>query len=78
MDDFWFSQNMRYLREKNGFPQWRLAELVGVQDSTICNWEHGYTLPTLGYLVILEELFHTDLNTLVHRNLEEEDGKDAV
>lgn len=46
MADF-FSTNLKYLREKNNLSQSKLAEKIGVNQTTIARWEDDNRIPTI-------------------------------
>lgn len=52
--------NLKELREKNGFTQQALAQIMGVSVQTIKNWEAGKKIPSTS-LMKLQDVFH--LNT---------------
>ena len=37
---------LRRWRDRNGWKQWRAAEVLGVKVSTYANWERGHCEPT--------------------------------
>lgn len=56
-----FSRNLRALRQARGLTQAELAELLGVTQTTVCNWEGGL-LPRSGQVLesLLDALEATD------------------
>lgn len=55
---------IRELREAAGISQKRLAELMGVQPSVICNWESETALPRTRQLPALAEALGCTINDL--------------
>lgn len=49
---------MKDLRERIGYSQEQLAELVGVDRSYISKWENGVVRPEYKHLVILWRILH--------------------
>jgi DNA-binding transcriptional regulator YiaG len=41
---------IKQIRMALGWPQARLAEALGVNQSTVCNWEHRAVAPTLAVI----------------------------
>lgn len=66
----YLSENIRYLRKKNGFSQDRIAKQLGYKSfTTIQKWEMGVAVPPLAKLARLAELFEVDLNDLTYQPL---------
>ena len=55
---------IRELREAAGISQKRLAELMGVQPSVICNWESETALPRTRQLPALAAALGCTINDL--------------
>lgn len=65
------SQNIRYLRKKQGWGQDVLADKLGYKSyTTIQKWESGVSDPPLKSLHQLANLFHVDINDLANGDLE--------
>jgi transcriptional regulator with XRE-family HTH domain len=58
---------IRAARRTAGFSQAELAELMGVQQSSISQWERGHTRPSLEHLVPLATALGTSLDELLDR-----------
>lgn len=71
MNDY-LLQNIRYLRRKHMWSQYRLAKKVGCNIGTVKNWEIGRNYPTYLLMLRLEEVFKVSLDDLSHRNMEAE------
>ncbi|MGB9860066.1 MAG: helix-turn-helix transcriptional regulator [Moorellaceae bacterium] len=57
--------NLKQLREKRGLRQEDVAKMVGVERTTVANWERGAKQPSLETLVKLSQLFGVSLDELV-------------
>lgn len=57
--------NIKDLREKNGFSQQELADKVGVHKNTAINWETGATDPKSADLVKLSHVFGCTIEDIV-------------
>lgn len=60
------SENLAYLRKKQGLRQLQLAELVGVKPTTLSNYEKGISNPDLETLGRLKEVLHVSADDLVY------------
>ena len=56
--------NIRVLREKNGFTQQQVAEVVNVSQQAVAMWENGLTKPRADLLPRLAALFHCTIDEL--------------
>ena len=74
----YLANNIKYLRKKRGIKQKVMAKDIHVCFRTVQSWESGVSAPTLACLILLEKELQIDLNSLVHKNLEEEDEKNTV
>jgi DNA-binding transcriptional regulator YiaG len=52
-------KNLKKRREKAGIPQWKFAELMGVDARTVRYWESGKIAVKKGYLDRIESLLRT-------------------
>lgn len=60
-----FGETLKKLREQMHLRQNDLAEMAGVERSTVANWERGAKQPSLDTLVRLSEIFGVSLDELV-------------
>ena len=60
-----FADNLVYLRQHYGVTQEGLAEQLGVSRQTISKWEAGTNYPEMDKLLVLCDLFHTNLDDLM-------------
>jgi transcriptional regulator with XRE-family HTH domain len=61
---------IRAARRKAGLTQASLAELMGVRQSSISQWERGHTRPSLEHLVPLAAALGVSLDGLLNANSE--------
>ena len=59
---------IKELRQKNGLSQMRLAQLVGVHQTAISQWEKGRTAPDRNSLIRLAEIFEVSVDSLISDN----------
>ena len=59
-----FASMLKYYRKKTGLSQEALAEKVGIQRSTIANYEQGRRDPDFETEEKLADFFDIDINTL--------------
>lgn len=57
-------QNIRYLREKKGIDQQKLADILEVPRSTLACWENNIRTPKLEQIVKIAEYFNTNLDII--------------
>lgn len=60
-----FGDTLKKLRQKMGLRQDDVARMVGVERSTVANWERGAKQPSLETLVKLSQLFGISLDELL-------------
>lgn len=68
MADF-FSTNLKYLREKNNLSQSKLAEKIGVNQTTIARWEDDNRIPTIYNAVDIANALNIPLPHLLGTDL---------
>lgn len=61
------SENIQKFRKKKGFSQEKLAEKCQVSRQAIAKWENGESVPTIGKLIFLADLYELSLDELVGR-----------
>ena len=62
------SQNIRSLREHEGFTQESLATRLGVARQTVAKWESGEATPDLDNVCALAKLFGVTIDDLVNHD----------
>lgn len=60
-----FGEALKQLRQRMGLRQDDVARMVGVERSTVANWERGAKQPSLETLVKLSQVFGVSLDELV-------------
>lgn len=68
MSDF-FSKNLKYIREKKGLSQTKLAEKIGVNQTTIARWEDDNRVPTIDNAVDVSNVLNIPLPDLLGKDL---------
>lgn len=65
----YFSRNLKYLREKKKLSQNKLAELAGVNQTTIARWETEEVSPSLDNIYDLAETLNVSIADLTGKDL---------
>ncbi len=73
-----FGTNLQFLRDRAGMTQEGLAEALQVSRQSVSKWESDATFPEMEKLLVLCELFHTDLDTLLRGDVREHYQSDAA
>ncbi|MBM7605360.1 transcriptional regulator with XRE-family HTH domain [Metabacillus crassostreae] len=63
-----FQMNLKYYREKNGWSQQQLAEIINVSRPVITRLETGEQVPDLTYLLSLSNALHVSIDHLIGRD----------
>ena len=66
----YLGSNLRYLREKNGLTGAKLAEMLGVHESTINYYEKGKRYPSPRTAQSVADLFQISVYALCNKDLE--------
>lgn len=75
----YFSKNLKFLRELNNLSQNKLAEKIGVNQTTIARWEDDNRTPTVDNAVDVSEVLNIPLPELLGVDLSiEENYKKAL
>lgn len=61
------AKNLLYYRKKNGYTQKQLAEMLGVKNSAVSNWENGQNSIDIETLCKACDIFHITLNDMYGR-----------
>lgn len=64
-----FSNNLKFLREEKKLSQNKLAELTGVNQTTIARWENEEISPSLDNIYDLANALQVNIATLTDENL---------
>lgn len=70
-----FSTNLKYLREKKGLSQSKLAEKIGVNQTTIARWEDDNRIPTIDNAVDVANALNISLPDLIGKDLRFDNGE---
>lgn len=65
MKKIMFYKRVKELREARDWNQEELAEKCSVKQACVSKWEKGITLPTVGVLVQLSEIFEVSTDYLL-------------
>lgn len=71
VSDF-FSSNLKFLREKKGLSQSKLAKKIGVNQTTIARWEDDNRVPTIDNAVDVSKALNIPLEKLLGTDLSKE------
>lgn len=63
-----FAEKLIVLRKKAGLSQEQLADRLGVTRQSVSKWESGMTLPELGKIIVISEMFNVSVDYLVKGN----------
>lgn len=66
-----FSDNLQFLRSRQGQTQEQLAEVLEVTRQSVSKWEGGQSYPEMDTLLRICELYHVDLDTLMRGSVED-------
>ncbi|OUN11713.1 helix-turn-helix domain-containing protein [Flavonifractor sp. An91] len=73
-----FGTNLQFLRDRAGMTQEGLAEALQVSRQSVSKWESDTSFPEMEKLLVLCELFHTDLDTLLRGDVRANYQTDTV
>jgi transcriptional regulator with XRE-family HTH domain len=63
------AHNITALRKKNNMTQAELAEQLNYSDKSISKWERGESLPDIGVLKRIADIFEVTVDDLLHENV---------
>ena len=72
------SDNLQFLRARQGLTQEQLAERLDVSRQSVSKWESAASFPEMDTLLKLCDMFHTDLDTLLRGSVEQSLSEDTV
>ncbi len=67
-----FSKNLKFLREEKGLSQNKLAEKIGVNQTTIARWEDDNRVPTIDNAIDVASALNIPLEILLGKDLTKE------
>lgn len=65
----YFSKNLKFLREKRNLSQNKLAEMIGVNQTTIARWEDDNRTPNLDNAIDVSRILNIPLHDLIEIDL---------
>ncbi len=72
----YFSTNLKFLREQKGYSQNKLANIVGVNQTTIARWETEEMAPSIDNVEEISKVLNIDLPDLLGKDLRVIDKSD--
>ena len=66
-----FSDNLQFLRTRQGQTQEQLAERLEVSRQSVSKWEGGQSYPEMDTILRICDLYHVDLDTLLRGSVED-------
>lgn len=66
-----FSDNLQFLRTRQGQTQEQLAEALEVSRQSVSKWESGQSYPEMDTILRICDLYHVDLDTLMRGSVED-------
>ena len=66
-----FSENLQYIRAREGITQEQLAEQLSVSRQSVSKWESGLSFPEMDTLLRICELYNVNLDTLLRGSVEQ-------
>ena len=66
-----FSDNLQFLRTRQGQTQEQLAEALEVSRQSVSKWESAQSYPEMDTILRLCDLYHVDLDTLLRGSVED-------
>lgn len=73
-----FSERVMRLRKAKQLNQKQFAERLGLQKSTVSNWENNNTLPSVEMMLNVANFFHVSLDYLMGRDEYLSDGTNLL
>ena len=62
-----FGNRLRSLRKANDIPQWKLAQVLGIDRTTVTNYETGKRMPDVVLLCKIADYFDVSVDYLLGR-----------
>ena len=72
------SENLQFLRAREGVTQEQLAERLEVSRQSVSKWESGTSFPEMDTLLNICDMFHTDMDTLLRGSVEQSFCEDSA
>ena len=68
---------IKELRNKKGYTQKKLAEIINVSDKTISKWEKGLSVPDADMLIKIADIFEVSVSELLGAKIDERKEQDV-
>ncbi len=62
---FMFGERLRYFRKQNGYTQVELAQILGIKQSSVSDWENDVSRPEYENLIALAKLYDETVDALL-------------
>ncbi len=72
------SENLQYLRAREGVTQEQLAERLDISRQSVSKWESGASYPEMETILKLCDMFHVDMDTLLRGSVENSLSEDTA
>ena len=63
--EYKFGARFKQYRKQNGYTQAQLAEVLGIKQSSISDWENDISRPEYENLIALSKLYDESIDTLL-------------
>jgi len=73
-----FSENLQFIRSAHSLTQEQLAEQLSVSRQSVSKWESGASFPEMDTLLLICDLYSTNLDTLLRGDLEASQVSDTA
>lgn len=72
------SENLQFLRQRQGLTQEQLAERLDVSRQSVSKWESGVSFPEMDTILKLCDIFDVDMDTLMRGSVEQSYSEDTA
>lgn len=62
---FMLGERLRYFRKQNGYTQVELAQILGIKQSSVSDWENDVSRPEYENLIALAKLYDETVDALL-------------
>ena len=62
---FMFGERLRYFRKQNGYTQVELAQILGIKQSSVSDWENDVSRPEYENLIAMAKLYDETVDALL-------------
>ena len=71
----YFVSNLKFIREKKGISQNKLAKMIGVNQTTIARWEDNNRIPGIDKVIDVANMLNIPISELVGKDLRFDESK---